>query len=861
MSLKQNCVNFFFFFFLLTNSINSQIKEDKIPLKLVLAKVEEVHDIKFSYSDEVVANKKVLIIDYEVALDLILQNLEKQTKLIFKKATSRYFLILEKSPKNNRFLCGYVKDRFSKKPIEGVSIYNSEKKVGAISDSNGYFELRGIKEGDSFFIAYSGYKTVREKVLSSNAKHCNTYEIEEYSAELDEVLITSYLVNGITKNKDGSIGIRPQQRDILPGLTEPDVLQSIQLLPGIASPNETSSGLHIRGGTPDQNLVLFDGIRVYNPAHFFGMISAFNPYIIDEVNVLSDGVGAQYGNHVSGVIDIRTKSEVAKETKASFGTNLTHADAYLQMPLWDKASILISGRRSLSDIVETSTFRSLAKKVFQNTIIDQNEKSDVDQVFDKDNNFYFQDFNTKLIFDIGEKDQLMMHQLFVSNKLNYSFGLSDGSFLQNDRLDVKNFGFGTNWSRKWNDKLSQKTTLYFSDYELDYKFNGEQNVDPMFTQGSVKKNSIKEFSFKTELKNQFRKNHQIGYGFELINNDVSYNLGRTYSFSPESNYNIEEASSSTIYALYSNYVYEKEDKINIRIGLRNTYFSLEKVFFVTPRLYTQFKVFPNFWTNFSYEKKQQNISQIIEFSTNDFGLENYVWSLSNKNEIPILKSDQFSGGFVFRKDNWMIDVNAFHKKIDGLTSLGQSVGTNTNIIANGSSTSKGINLLVKKRFGDYTTWISYGFGDTKFTFPRTNNGDPFSGNNDITNRLRWSHNYKVGSFDFSLGWVYRTGIPFTEVLERNNNGVQEFFFGDINARRLDNYQRLDFSSTYQFNISKNRKWKGKLGVSFLNIFDRSNKLQRSFFLTSDQNSNTVLGTTDTVSLGFTPNVMFRIIYN
>ena len=148
----------------------------------------------------------------------------------------------------------------------------------------------------------------------------------------------------------------------------------------------------------------------------------------------------------------------------------------------------------------------MAKKVFQNTIIDQNEKNDVDQVFDKNNRFYFQDFNTKLIFDVGESDQLMLHQLFVSNKLDYRFGLSDGSFLQTDKLNVKNLGLGINWIKKWDKKLSQETTVYYSDYDLNYSFNGGQNVDPVFTQSSLKKNSIKEFSFKTELKNQFRKN-------------------------------------------------------------------------------------------------------------------------------------------------------------------------------------------------------------------------------------------------------------------------------------------------------------------------------------------------------------------
>ena len=845
----------------MVNNIYSQTSKKGIPLKQILQKLEELHQIKFSYSDDVINDKLITKVSYDDSLEDLLLKFEEQSGLIFKQATERYILVLEKKKPRPGVLCGYIKDIFSKETIEGVSVYIEEKKVGVFSDENGYFEVKQAEKNDILIISYGGYKTIKKTVGSIDGNDCKTFEIEEYSSELDEVLINSYLVNGISKNKDGSIAIKPQQRDILPGLTEPDILQSVQLLPGVLSPNETSSGLHIRGGTPDQNLVLFDGIRIYNPAHFFGMISAFNPYIIEEVNVLSEGVGAQYGNHVSGVVDIRTKSKVAKEISAAFGSNLTHADAFLKMPLGKKASILVSGRRSLSDFFETSTFQSLAKKVFQNTVIDQNEKNDVDQVFDKNNRFYFQDFNTKLNLEIGENDQLMLHQLFVSNKLDYRFGLSDGSFLQTDQLDVKNIGLGANWMKQWDEKLSQETTVYYSDYDLNYSFIGGQNVDPVFSQSSLKKNSIKEFSFKTELKNQFRKNHQIGYGFELINNDVAYNLGRTYSFAPDSDYNIEEASSSTIYALYSNYIYENEDKFNIRIGLRNTYFSLEKLFFVTPRIYTQVKVFPNFWANFSYEKKQQNISQIIEFSTNDFGLENYVWSLSNKNEIPILKSDQFSSGLVFRKNDWMIDVNAYHKKIDGLTSLGQSVATNANIIANGSSTSKGINFLLKKRFNDYTSWISYSYGDTKFTFPQTNEGNPFSGNNDITHRLRWSHNYKVGNFDFSLGWVYRTGIPFTEVLERNNNGTQEFFFGDINGRRLESYQRLDFSSTYQFNISKNKKWKGKLGVSFLNIFDRSNKLQRSFFLTNGQNSNVVLGTTDTVSLGFTPNVMFRIIYN
>ena len=437
MKCKQLSIVIFLFILSSICNLYSQTNQDTVLLKQLLVKIEEIHQVKFSYSDEVIHEKKVDKVSLELPLEELLKVLAQQTNLLFKQTTNRYILILEKNTTSNKYVCGFVADKYSKLRIEGASVYIKEKSIGTITDKEGYFELKGAKKNDVLSITYSGYKTIRE-VVDSLSIPCKTYEIEEHSSKLDEVLITSYLVNGITKNKDGSIAIKPQQREILPGLTEPDVLQSIQLLPGVLSPNETSSGLHIRGGTPDQNLVLFDGIRVYNPAHFFGMISAFNPYIIEEVNVLSEGVGAQYGNHVSGVIDIRTKSKVADKTSASVGSNLTHADAFLEMPLGKKASILISGRRSLSDIFETSTFQSLAKKVFQNTIIDQNEKNDVNKVFDKNNNFYFLDFNTKLIVDVSEKDQLMMHQLFVSNKLDYRFGLSDGTFLQNDKLNVEN---------------------------------------------------------------------------------------------------------------------------------------------------------------------------------------------------------------------------------------------------------------------------------------------------------------------------------------------------------------------------------------------------------------------------------------
>ncbi|WP_408040342.1 TonB-dependent receptor [Tenacibaculum amylolyticum] len=840
----------------MVGSLFSQQNQEVISLKEMLFVLEKKHDVKFSFSDTLVAGKTIRKFSFEKSLKELLITLEEKTGLIFKRATARYIVILERDAKNATLFCGFVIDKYSKEPILGADVYLSGNVIGSSSDESGYFELRGVTEKDTIVVSFLGYKSYAKPVTQKQLKMCMDYEIEEYTSQLDEVLVTSYLVDGIAKNNDGAIEISPQKRGILPGLTEPDVLQELQLLPGIQSPNETTSGLNIRGGAPDQNLVLFDGIRIYNPAHFFGMISAFNPYVIDKVKVFESGAGVEYGNHVSGVIDIQTDSKVGREATGGIGANFTHADGFLKIPLGKKVSLVLSGRRSLTDAFNSITFRNLSKRVFQNTIISRNAANS-SMTYTTDNRFFFEDFYVKLLADISEKDRLLVSQLYVNNKLDYSFGTNDASFLQVDNLMVNNVGFSTTWDRKWSPNLEQKTRFYYSNYELDYDFMGEQTVEPIYTQTSTKKNAIKEIGFTTSFEKSFKENHKISVGGDYIKSDVGYTLGRAYSFNSDLDYLREENTTSSIYALYSEYSYNKKKKFNINVGLRNTYFSIEKKLFVTPRIFMQFQLFPHFWVNSSYEKKQQNISQIIELSTSDFGLENNVWSLSNRDGIPILSANQFSGGFMFKKNNWLLDVNLYTKKVEGLTWLSSGVFTNSGITSNGSSSAKGITLLLKKKMGKYISWLSYGFGETKFIFPTTNEGVSFPGNNDIRHNFTWSHNYRLGKVDLSLGWIYRTGTPFTGFRQVVNDDMTQFIVSKVNSDRLNSYHRLDFSSTYEFNFSKDSRWKGKIGVSFFNIYDRENSLQRVLRATSS-GGTTILTSEETLSLGFTPNMVFRV---
>ena len=192
---------------------------------------------------------------------------------------------------------------------------------------------------------------------------------------LQEIVIKEFLTSGISReNDDTSILVSPKKLGILPGLTEPDVLQSIQLLPGVQSPTETAAGIYIRGGTPDQNLVLWDGIKMYHSGHFFGTISAFNPYITEDIKLYKSGTKASYGNRISGVIDITSDYDIPKEIKGGFGSNMTHADAYLKAPVGKSSAVMVSARRSINDIITTETFKNLSQRVFQDTKISEGNK-------------------------------------------------------------------------------------------------------------------------------------------------------------------------------------------------------------------------------------------------------------------------------------------------------------------------------------------------------------------------------------------------------------------------------------------------------------------------------------------------------
>ncbi|MCB0427018.1 MAG: TonB-dependent receptor plug domain-containing protein, partial [Mangrovimonas sp.] len=272
--------------------------------------------------------------------------------------------------------------------------------------------------------------------------------------ELQEVVVGSYLTSGISRNNNGITSIKPQQFGILPGMIEPDVLQTIQALPGVMSVDETISNINIRGGTHDQNLILWDGIKMYQSGHFFGLISAFNPYLTQHVDVSKNGTSARYGDGVSSVIDMQNANELSHHFKAGVGLNMTHMDGFLVLPLGKKTELQFSTRRSITDWIDTPTYDSYFDRVFQDTDLTNNGR-DLNGTISKDERFYFYDVSAKLLVNLTEKDRLRFNFLTISNDVHYreQSTINDENTESNSFLKQNSLSGGATYLRTWNSKF------------------------------------------------------------------------------------------------------------------------------------------------------------------------------------------------------------------------------------------------------------------------------------------------------------------------------------------------------------------------------------------------------------------------
>ncbi len=745
---------------------------------------------------------------------------QKSEKVSFAYNATEFVKVLEDVEKKFDVKYSYVDSIATGRKITlPKAMYSLEEIHSEITKQT---QLRIIKIDDRFYSVVSGEET----------------EMKSYA--LDDVLVEGFLAKGINKTSQ-KVVLHPQKVQTLPGVTDADILLTLQQLPGVKSPNETASGLHIRGSTPDQNLILWDGIRLYHPGHLFGMISAINPNIEQTVNYYNKATNPKFGERISSVIDIRTTDKIAEKIKVNAGINALNADAYLQVPLIkNKLGLQLSCRKSFTELLQSPTFDQLAKKVFQNTNFKE---------FNNQNRFGFQDYSAKLNFKPNEKDALSLTGIFINNHLKFKTEEADFS-TNNQDMAISDFGFSFNWLHHYSSKFQQKTTLFYSAYDFDYEKVKYYSVSEF--EGYKKLNRIIDSGAELNFSYEAQEKLHFDFGYQLFGNDIShlfnsYNQNLGVILGKAHHYNLTHVG----YA-FVKYDY---DQWNFQAGLRNNYYSQIRENSLEPRVLVQRELSDKLVLQFSYERRSQISSQIRENFANDLSLENYVWVLSSNDTYPVQRANQFTGGFIFKKNSWLLDFDTYYKNTTGITSFSFDFQNQYDLdIHKGKGFTKGIDFLLQKSAPSWRAWATYTYQDSQNKFDAVNNNEFFQISTNTKHSLTLSFYKKIKNYNIALGWFWHNGKPYSAL---NDAGE----ITSYNSQTLPDYHRLDVSGFYQF-VGKDN-WQYKLGISIYNIYGRksviSRELQRQFtdltdFITPRYTVQ------DYYSLGITPNVFFRVSF-
>lgn len=843
------------YFSVFSQNFNPTFTQSSLPE--VLKEIEKTTTLAFNYDPEKLAEYSFSGKLNLSRPNLFLRELLYQTPFTFELTDSAILLFLEE-PKTYR-ICGYLKEGDTKESLPFANVFSENQVNGAQSNDAGFFDFSFTTYKNQLItISYIGYESQTFMAQEFNQNTCLDIFLKLDEDLLgSEIIVTDYLLTGIDEGEEyGSVNINFNQLSNTHTNIEQDILKTVQLIPGITSIDESATNIQIRGGTSDQNLILWEGATLYDPGHFFGMISAVNPFVVEEVKVFKGVFDPIYDNRVGGIIDMSLTDSVAQKFHGGIGTTFSEAHAFLEIPIVkNRLSILASGRNTLNKLWQTPTLSKYSVKVFQESKVSEIEESETTQVLD------FYDWNAKILF--RPIDQILIKGGFFesSNQYNFDIPFFDDDFNSIDKVDFRskamNLSSEIEFSKKWKTNLSYTQ----SEYRNDYQFSLIENETEGVIEFNHVFNDIKDQTFSLSNQLKLDPNLSFGFGYDYNKKLVSFNIEYESEF--EENFNDFNFAKGHFHNLFTSFQFQKE-QFQLNGGLRLTYYKETEDLNYSPRINSQFALNKVLKFKFSAGILQQYISQLREFGDNELGIDNPVWVLNESESEDFQEAKKISGGLVFRKDGWLLDMEGYFNKTEGLNTINPLFGKGVEVpdFAFGSSTAKGVDFLIKKRWGGFHSWMNYALSKVEFNFPEiTENSFPAS--NDLRHNLSFINSFNWKEWNFSVSYQYRTGLRLSEPVEvmveiDNDTGdtYYEILYEDLNAQKLNNYSRLDVGISYKKVFDSGMKT--EFAFSLINLLNRENIFSRNYGL-GDFNEDDVpeLFSTDKFMLKRTPQVLIR----
>jgi len=853
-------------------------------LDAAIENISETYHIKFNYDQDQL--RKISYTGHpNQALNTFLDGVCRKNKLKYFEAKDHTIWIVDKwfetgqetiqeektfvgaPTKNNFSISGQIVDESSLESLPFVAVTVKGTNKGTVSNVDGYFTLLDVPTDTSTIaISYIGYQK-KELFLSPQSITKNIIiTLQQESLLLNEVSITAERqgILQISKQQASVYKMSPLKLQGLPNLGEKDILRSFQLMPGISAANENSSGLYVRGGTPDQVLVLYDGFTVYNVEHMFGFFSAFNSNAIKDVQLFKGGFDAKYGGRLASVVEITGKDGNQRGFNMAADVSMLSVNGFIELPIGNKITATLSGRRSWKS--------PLYDKIFDQYTDDNSDETQTGFRLGggtQQTSSFFYDMNAKVTYKPTTKDRIAFSFYNGKDELDNSLTPNTtgkfGGSLSVESVDLTswgNTGASLKWSRQFNDYFFMNTLVSYSNYySLRDKSTNGSFVRPdgssnNFSRGLTEDNNLLDYTAKVDFEYQLNKNNHLEFGLQAIHNDINYTFINADT--------LTVIDRNTKGQTYTTYLQDKlslfNGKLTITPGLRYNYFTETAKSYWEPRLISVFNINDRWRIKASYGDYYQFASRVVREDVT--GGSRDFWVLADDDQLPVSSSKQFILGAAYETPNYLFDVEGFYKDMNNITEYSLRIQTDRTGIDysenffSGYGTARGIDFLIQKKYGNFTGWAAYTWSQVIHHINAYGDYDFFAAH-DVTHELKLVGIYKWRNWDFGATWIFATGKPYTSPeggyeLTLLDGTTEDFINVSVkNGNRLPDYHRLDLSANYNFTIGK--KSPASIGFSIFNAYNRANVWYNEYEIIDNEVIETPV-----YFLNFTPNLSFSI---
>lgn len=727
---------------------------------------------------------------------------------------------------------GVVYDADTKESLAGANVYLKENLNGLSADVEGKFAIKEKAGKYTLVCSFVGYEEFERRIALERDIFLDI-ELQPVSLTGETVEIFGGRVDKNVRGAEVGLIELPMKRiERLPVLFgEPDILKTIQLLPGIQSGGEGSNSFYVRGGGGDQNLILLDDATVYNPSHLFGFFSVFNGDVVNTAEIMKAGIAPEYGGRMSSVLNITAKEGDLEKYSADIGVGLISARAKVEGPIQKgKSSFLVAGRRTYVDVFL--------------------------KPFSKGTNFegvgyYFYDLNAKLTFHLSEKDHLFVSGYYGKDVFNFS--------QKDDYTGIHMYwsnGFASaRWAHFFNPRLSLNTSAIFTDYRF-YIDADESVFDMKLFSG------VRDWTFKSHLTWNPNALHKMKTGADYTFHTFTPSSATAHSGEAEFDLGEQDKMYAHDFSAFIQHEWDPLDWLKILYGVRYNYFAqvgpftryqIDDIYNMNnidsarygggdvvadyhtldPRINVRFQIDRSKSIKTSYTLNHQTIN-LAAMSTSSLPMD--VWFPATELVKP-QRSHQFSLGYFqnFRDNTIETSVEGYYKLMDNLiefhpgANVANALKTNYDwLFTYGKGRSYGVEFFVNKTAGRFTGWIGYTLSWTTRNFDEIEAGKQFYARFDRRHDISILLNFELNEkWNFSAVWVFASGnastIPAAFYFMEGRIITE---WGDYNGWRMPNYHRLDLSANW--NLFDKKHVAGSLNFSVYNAYNRQNPYYISY---------------------------------